>query len=205
MILLLKGEAKEKPETKRAKSEDKESNDGEDDDEIKMSGKRKYSRIRMVDSDDSDRENEHCNNQAMDVDVDSDELEKEKATKKKSSSTNGALVPLAKKKKRTDSNDETNGKKLSFEEKLKSSTEQTRSLCDVKETEADSDIIDVPTVYAHNKLEWLKPENIRDAEKRKPSHPMYDPKTLYVPDDFLNKLTPVSFLKKKFSSKLLLK
>lgn len=42
-------------------------------------------------------------------------------------------------------------------------------------------------------LEFLKPEIIRDGKKRSPSDPEYDPRTLYVPEDFLKELTPVSF------------
>ncbi|XP_076260192.1 DNA mismatch repair protein Msh6 [Rhynchophorus ferrugineus] len=44
--------------------------------------------------------------------------------------------------------------------------------------------------WIHEKLDFLKPENIRDAHKRKPSDPEYDSRTLYVPTDFLNSLTP---------------
>ena len=45
-------------------------------------------------------------------------------------------------------------------------------------------------VYTHQKLDWLRPENIKDKEGRKKDHPEYDPRTLYVPKDFLNKQTP---------------
>ncbi|CAB3408099.1 unnamed protein product [Caenorhabditis bovis] len=44
--------------------------------------------------------------------------------------------------------------------------------------------------FDHEKFEFLKPEKIRDAQKRSPSDPDYDPKTLWVPPDFLNKQTP---------------
>lgn len=39
---------------------------------------------------------------------------------------------------------------------------------------------------------WLKPEGIRDRDRRRPDHPDYNPRTLYVPEDFLNQQTPVS-------------
>ena len=45
-------------------------------------------------------------------------------------------------------------------------------------------------VYTHQKLTWLRPENIKDKEGRKKDHPEHDPRTLYVPPDFLNKQTP---------------
>lgn len=45
--------------------------------------------------------------------------------------------------------------------------------------------------WTHCRLDWLKPENVRDAEKRKPDHPDYDPRTLYVPKEFKASQTPV--------------
>ncbi|KAL0818931.1 hypothetical protein ABMA28_008234 [Loxostege sticticalis] len=43
----------------------------------------------------------------------------------------------------------------------------------------------------YSKLEWLQPENIMDAEKRRPDHPDYDQRTLFVPPEFLDKQTPL--------------
>ncbi|KAK7074527.1 DNA mismatch repair protein msh6 [Halocaridina rubra] len=40
------------------------------------------------------------------------------------------------------------------------------------------------------RYKWLQLENIRDREKRPPTHPDYNPRTLYVPEDFLNQQTP---------------
>lgn len=44
--------------------------------------------------------------------------------------------------------------------------------------------------WIHLKLDFLKPEKLRDANKNKPNAPDYDPHTLYVPEEFLNKQTP---------------
>ncbi|XP_034836109.1 probable DNA mismatch repair protein Msh6 isoform X1 [Maniola hyperantus] len=44
--------------------------------------------------------------------------------------------------------------------------------------------------WIHCKLDWLKPDKIRDAHKRKSDHPDYDPSTLYVPPDFMKIQTP---------------
>ncbi|XP_044580012.1 probable DNA mismatch repair protein Msh6 isoform X2 [Cotesia glomerata] len=44
--------------------------------------------------------------------------------------------------------------------------------------------------WPHLKYPFLQPENILDAEKRRPDHPEYNPKTLYVPQEFLDKQTP---------------
>ena len=45
--------------------------------------------------------------------------------------------------------------------------------------------------FPHLHFEFLQPDRIRDAQKRNPDDPQYDPKTLYVPDSFLCKQTPV--------------
>ncbi|XP_066999808.2 DNA mismatch repair protein Msh6 [Anabrus simplex] len=44
--------------------------------------------------------------------------------------------------------------------------------------------------WTHLKLDFLNPVKIRDAMRRTPDHPDYDPKTLYVPEDFKKNLTP---------------
>ncbi|XP_034233656.1 DNA mismatch repair protein Msh6-like [Thrips palmi] len=44
--------------------------------------------------------------------------------------------------------------------------------------------------WAHLKYEFLKPEKIRDANKHRPDHPDYNPRTLSVPEDFKKNLTP---------------
>lgn len=45
-------------------------------------------------------------------------------------------------------------------------------------------------VWNHLSYDFLKPENIRDMNKRPPSHPEYDSRTLHVPDSFKKTLTP---------------
>ncbi|XP_050687957.1 DNA mismatch repair protein Msh6-like isoform X2 [Eriocheir sinensis] len=37
---------------------------------------------------------------------------------------------------------------------------------------------------------WLKPENVTDRQRRRPDHPEYDPRTLYVPESFMAQQTP---------------
>ncbi|XP_068089153.1 DNA mismatch repair protein Msh6 [Hyperolius riggenbachi] len=46
------------------------------------------------------------------------------------------------------------------------------------------------TVWDHEKFEWLHDGRRKDANRRKHSDDNYDPTTLYVPDDFLNRCTP---------------
>lgn len=45
-------------------------------------------------------------------------------------------------------------------------------------------------VYQHEKLDFLQKEHIRDANKNRPNHPNYDPRTLFIPESFLKQQTP---------------
>ncbi len=47
-----------------------------------------------------------------------------------------------------------------------------------------------PTVWDHEKLEWLQDGKRKDGQRKRQSDENYDPTTLYVPDDFLNRTTP---------------
>ncbi|MED6287082.1 DNA mismatch repair protein msh6 [Characodon lateralis] len=46
------------------------------------------------------------------------------------------------------------------------------------------------TIWDHEKLEWLQDGKRKDSKRRRQSEDDYDPTTLYVPEDFLNKNTP---------------
>lgn len=46
------------------------------------------------------------------------------------------------------------------------------------------------TVWDHEKLEWLQDGRRKDSRRRRQSEDDYDPTTLYVPEDFLNRNTP---------------
>ncbi|KAM9727262.1 DNA mismatch repair protein Msh6 isoform 1-T1 [Menidia menidia] len=46
------------------------------------------------------------------------------------------------------------------------------------------------TVWDHEKLEWLQEGRRKDSKRRRQSEDDYDPTTLYVPEDFLNRNTP---------------
>lgn len=56
--------------------------------------------------------------------------------------------------------------------------------------------LDEPVIWPHQKLEFLKPEKIKDKQGRRPDHPDYDATTLYVPEKFLDSLSPVSLVVK---------
>lgn len=47
-----------------------------------------------------------------------------------------------------------------------------------------------PTVWEHDKIDWLQEEKRRDARRRKKNDPDYDPGTLFVPEDYLKNCTP---------------
>ncbi|KAK0138401.1 DNA mismatch repair protein Msh6 [Merluccius polli] len=46
------------------------------------------------------------------------------------------------------------------------------------------------TVWDHEKLEWLQEGKRKDSRRRRQADKDYDPTTVYVPEDFLNKCTP---------------
>lgn len=85
---------------------------------------------------------------------------------------------------------------MPLEEKLKKmlKTEispKTDNIDDLIDSDKTSNLNDV-TIWAHNKLDFLKPENIQDKKRRRPDHPDYDSSTLYVPEKFLKSLSPVN-------------
>lgn len=45
-------------------------------------------------------------------------------------------------------------------------------------------------VWAHETLDFLRLDKIRDKNKNRPGHPEYDPRTLHVPPEFKLKQTP---------------
>nr|XP_046257364.1 DNA mismatch repair protein Msh6 [Scatophagus argus] len=46
------------------------------------------------------------------------------------------------------------------------------------------------TIWDHEKLEWLQDGRRKDSRRRRQMEDNYDPTTLYVPEDFLNRNTP---------------
>lgn len=172
---------------KKQKLEMNSDNDDDDEDIIRSTSKRKFSRIIDTDSE-SDRENE--SNNKIKADSDDDDEVVVKPARKRSKPDE----PSAKKKIKMEDDEakpskSSNDSKASkeFQSILQANIEKTEELSDVKE------IINMPTVYRHQTLEFLKPGKICDANKRKPSDPNYDPKTLYVPKDYLDSLTPVKW------------
>lgn len=53
--------------------------------------------------------------------------------------------------------------------------------------------------HKHHSFDWLYKNRV-DANRRKPDHPLYNPRTLYVPPSFLKKETPAMVQWWKFKS-----
>uniref|UniRef100_A0A8D0C970 DNA mismatch repair protein n=1 Tax=Salvator merianae TaxID=96440 RepID=A0A8D0C970_SALMN len=47
-----------------------------------------------------------------------------------------------------------------------------------------------PTVWEHDKIEWLQDGKRKDSRRRRQNDPDYDPTTLFVPEDYLQNCTP---------------
>ncbi|XP_077191229.1 DNA mismatch repair protein Msh6 isoform X3 [Paroedura picta] len=47
-----------------------------------------------------------------------------------------------------------------------------------------------PTVWEHDKIDWLQDDKRKDARRKKKNDPDYDPGTLFVPEDYLKNCTP---------------
>nr|CAH7732518.1 unnamed protein product [Callosobruchus chinensis] len=162
-----------------------DSSDSEE--EIKLTKKR--SRIMVMSSSDSEDDGDTQQEKKLKK-VESDE---EVSTPKKQHNGNRKI-------KRTDDDEEeSTPKKKTLFNKFKSSSSSANGsqspvevLTDATEKPATSQpiITDPNSNWTHNTLPFLKPEKIMDACKHKPSHPDYDPRTLFVPDSFLKDQTP---------------
>ncbi|XP_055373333.1 probable DNA mismatch repair protein Msh6 [Condylostylus longicornis] len=92
---------------------------------------------------------------------------------------------------------ENDDKNLSVSEKLSkitNSSEDNTKIMEKIEKSINEQVekyeLDQEVVYKHQTFDFLKPDKIKDKKGRRPDHPEYDPKTLYVPESFLNQQTP---------------
>lgn len=149
-----------------------DSDDDDDDEEVVVKGKRKIS---CLESDsDSDYEDDNDENESDNSQDDT------KFPRKQSNGAKKKVEAEPKKRKIT-----------SIEERLKSSNNDAQSFMDVDEDSNTPDIGDGLIVHKHRKVEYLKPDKICDAQKRRPDDPKYDPTTLFLPAKFLDEQTPV--------------
>ncbi|KRT86172.1 hypothetical protein AMK59_2376 [Oryctes borbonicus] len=131
---------------------------------IRSAGKK---RVRVIDSD-SDSESSEPSTKPL-----SSTSNRNKSIKKSTSSNSNKLIKKFKK--------ESSPRDNSTSDNAKPSTSKKSE----NETEVKTEI-----QWLHDKLDFLKPNNIRDAQRRKMDRPDYDPRTLYVPENYLNTLTP---------------
>ncbi|XP_063832736.1 probable DNA mismatch repair protein Msh6 [Ostrinia nubilalis] len=156
----------EKKKRERQPTPSPEVNNHDSDEEVPIASKRrKRIRLNPMDSDDSDVENK----------ADNKVEEKEKISLEKKLQDSFKYEP----------NQSPKASKAKAKTPSSKGPAATPSKSEVQE-EATLD----EGNWTHCKLEWLKPEKIRDAKKRRPDHPDYDPSTLFVPPDFMNEQTP---------------
>ncbi|XP_005181193.2 probable DNA mismatch repair protein Msh6 [Musca domestica] len=170
----------------------------DDDDEEVVVGKKKRKRLVLVDSDDEEEDASPKSKKKSKDDSSfhgSDEEEEEE-----SSCSSASPSP----KKKNLKQDEPKSKKVKLDASLVSGTfaeklQQLQSSEDCKTTKKQeakceeivtTSTLDEPVIWPHQKLEFLKPDQIKDKQGRRPDHPDYDSSTLYVPAKFLDSLTP---------------
>lgn len=61
---------------------------------------------------------------------------------------------------------------------------------DSKKDNQEAVVKDIHSNWLHNDLDFLKPDKIKDINKKRPTDPDYDSRTLYVPESFLKDMTP---------------
>lgn len=148
--------------------------DDDDDGVIKTTGKRKISCV--IDSDTESEPSDSDSNYKNDENESDNSQDGSKLSRKKKEVS---VEPMKKKSK-------------TIEEKLKANKDESHSPMNVDDSSVDFD--DVAVVHKHRKIDWLKPDKIRDANNRRPDDPEYDPTTLYLPAKFLDEQTPVCIL-----------
>lgn len=161
------------------KNNSDDNDDDVDDEAVVVKGKRKISCIMDSDSD-SDYEN--------DENESDNSQDGAKFARKQSNGTKKKITSEPSKK-----------KPKTIEEKLKANKDESQPFLDIEEADIDDGLI----VHKHQKLDFLKPDKIRDAEKRRPDDPLYDPTTLYITDKFLDEQTPVRIIIFKLTGNLL--
>lgn len=143
-------------------SDSEDAKDFSDDSETEYKPDAKEEEVSEEESDDDAVESAE-NSKTMDVDEDSDS--EKKAPPTKMSKTTSKLYSLALK--AGDIAEEDNATDTSAK-----------------------DLDEENVVHTHRTLKFLEPEVVKDKKGRKKSDPDYDPSTLFVPEKYLNDLTP---------------
>lgn len=133
--------------------------------------------------------------------ADSDSDSDDKKSSSKNGKENGKNPKRARIRSTSDSSDDEKPQKNTFnvksfsfskdsETENKNNIENKINSAQAPQTPAKPAPVSTEGNWLHHKLEFLKPEKIRDINRNKPGHPDYDERTLYVPEEFLNKQTP---------------
>lgn len=177
-----------KKTTVNGKGRSEKKHNSESDEDIVQPKKR--SRIRAVeDSSDSDSETSKKPDLKRKKSVDSHSSEPENSPPKKSKNEKAVSTPKSRK----------SAAEFSFSKgKIKSETpskSQTNgsdadALNKTDSGKGDINVKDIHSNWLHNSIDFLQPNKIMDANRKKPNDPEYDPTSLYVPETYLKSLSP---------------
>ncbi|XP_067642764.1 probable DNA mismatch repair protein Msh6 [Eurosta solidaginis] len=188
-------------ELMQVKSEKMDVTDGDEDDECMTIKRTQKKRHRIIMSDDEESETTLKSNKKRGGGEDDYKPCKKDSDNGDSGDDQKASNIQEKFKKQHDEPRQKKAKleKCSFMEKL-SALQASATITDDKTTAKNdakyeqivcsSSTLDEPVVWPHQKLDFLQPQKIKDKQGRRPEHPDYDPTTLYVPEKYLDSLSP---------------
>lgn len=176
------------PKKSTKKEHNSRRHDSESDEDIVQPKKR--SRIRAVeDSSDSDSETSKKPELKRIKSVGSSSSDSEKSPPKKSKIVKAVSTPKSRK-----SAAEFSFSKGKTKSEKQSKSQTNGSVADaLKKTDSekgDINVKDIHSKWLHNSIDFLLPNKIMDANRKKPNDPEYDPTSLYVPETYLKTLTP---------------
>ncbi|XP_066141842.1 probable DNA mismatch repair protein Msh6 [Euwallacea fornicatus] len=164
-------------------------------DELQITKSIKRRRIALLDSD-SEPENESPNKKKSPKEK-NPPAKRHRIQPQSSDCESEEEIPIPPKKKMQESDVAENSEHKSFVGSFSYSTREEKSEIEFGNNSKTGKVKTKPVAetnidsgWLHNTLDFLKPEKIRDAEKRRPSEPDYDSRTLHVPESYLNSLTP---------------
>ncbi|CAF3104902.1 unnamed protein product [Rotaria sp. Silwood2] len=185
-----------KRKTLNARNESDNDDDDDDEPELKVSKSQNRKRIAILDSDEEELENDR-----MDVDV--TPLNKKTSKTKNDTKTKGNNSTRTSRKKKTeeiedeealyndgsaDENDESEPEEYEDDNEDQTKTPKRRTTTLNRNKKAAKHAND--SNFTHLSLDFLKDGKRRDANRRLHTDSNYDSRTLYVPDEYLNTLTP---------------
>ncbi|GFR92090.1 DNA mismatch repair protein Msh6 [Elysia marginata] len=141
--------------------------------------------VSSEDDDDDDSASELDENEISDVEPESEPESPVKEPRKRKAPGRGTPASNKKSIAVLDS-----GKKPAFSPSVSNNTKTKLSLFSAPENAGDDSGQKDASSYFHVSLDFLQPDKLRDNTRKLKSDPDYNPRTLYVPESFLNKQTP---------------